>query len=211
MAVTRRWSRTAVDEQPTRDLWQPSANVFDPKRAGGPMKSLLLLPLIAGFAACNPTVSFDVPVEADATIEGASLIESLAGDFGFGGFAQVDLSDTQEFENRDVRKEQVTSAKATLIEVTVKSPDDQDFDFIEKLAFEVEAAEAAKETVAQKTFPKDARTVDLDVEDLELAPYVRSDSFKITTAATASRPRNDTTVHVKLNFNVTATVFAPGE
>lgn len=170
----------------------------------------LLAHVTLALSACNPEVEFDVPAEGDAEIEGASFVENLVGDFGFDGFGRVDVSGTQEFKSNDVRKNQVTEARATLIQLTVSNPSDANFDFVNTIAFSIEAPGVEKKEVAKKTMPKGATTVDLDIDDLDLSPYVRAESFSITSDANAQRPPEDTTLHAKLVMHVKAEVFAEG-
>src|SRR3954468_16655570 len=68
---------------------------------------------------------------ASANIPGATLLESLAGDVGFGGLANFDISQSQELKNQGVKKEQISSVKLTSLTLTVTSPaNGQDFTFL---------------------------------------------------------------------------------
>ena len=52
-----------------------------------------------------------------------------------------------------------------------------------------------------------AKEFTLDLDNLELAPYIRADSVKITTEAKGKRPNNDTTVEVSIVLTLEAIVL----
>ncbi len=158
--------------------------------------------------ACGtPVVSFDVPISAEATFERGNVLEQLLEVFGFEDFANVDLESTREFDNNDVRREQVQSARLTSLNMSIVSPAGANFDWIDELSFFVEASGEAKARAASKTVQDGQAAFACDLDDLELAPYVRASSFAITTEANARRPPQDTTVKVDLQFRISATIL----
>jgi hypothetical protein len=165
--------------------------------------ALLVAVAVAG-VGCVPVVAFDVPLSAETTVEGGGLIEQFLDAFGFGDFANIDVSTTDEFENNDVRREQVTSAKLTALSLTIAAPQGADFDWLDEIAFSVEADGEPDVEVASGVVADDTVAATLDLEDVELAPYVRAPAFAITTDVTARRPPQDTTVRVDLVFSIAA-------
>jgi hypothetical protein len=169
------------------------------------MRALLC---VLALSACNPTIDFDVPIEAETTISGGGLVPELLGAIGFGEFANLDLSNTQEFENNDVRKEQVKVARIKELTLTIVSGDES-FDFLESLSFSVEAPDLQKQRVASKTVPDGVTSFSCDLDDVDVAPYVRAPSMAITTDVDGQQPSSDTTIRVNLLFGVTAEVLGP--
>lgn len=169
-----------------------------------PLLALALLPV-----ACNPTIDFEVPVEGEATIAGGGLVPGLLEAFGLGDFARLDLSNTQEFENNDVAKEQVVNARLRTLTLTIVSGEES-FDFLDSLSFSVEAPDLPREQVASSTVPDDLTTFAADTDDVDIAPYVRAESFAITSEVTGTQPSEDTTIKIELLFDVTAEVIGPG-
>lgn len=167
------------------------------------LASLALCCAVVG-GGCVPVVAFDVPLTAETTVEGGGVLEQFLDAFGFGDFANVDFSSTDEFENNDVRREQVTSARLTALTLTIASPQGADFDWLDEVAFSVDADEQPGVEVASGTIADDAVAATLDLEDVELAPYVRAPGFSITTDVNARRPPQDTTVRVDLVFAIAA-------
>jgi len=167
----------------------------------------VLAPALLGAVAsvgCVPIVAFDVPLSAETTVEGGGVIEQFLDAFGFGDFANVELSSTDEFENNDVRREQVTSARLTALTLTIAAPQGADFDWLDEIAFSVSSDDQPTVEVASGSIADDAVAATLDLEDVELAPWVRAPSFAITTDVTARRPPQDTTVRVDLVFAIAA-------
>jgi len=168
----------------------------------------LLLPVL-GSGCGTPSVSFDVPINAEAEIDGGGggILDPLLGAFGFDGFNNLNLETTKEFENNDVRREQVTSARIKSLNLTIVSPQGANFDFLDEISFSVAAEGEDKALVASKTIDNGLTAVALDLEDVQLAPFVQKSSFAITTQADGNQPPNDTTIQVDLVFGVTAEVF----
>lgn len=172
------------------------------------MRALLLATTILA-SACNPTIDFAVPIEAETTIQGGGLLPDLLNTFGLGELASLDLEASREFENNDVRKEQVVAARLTLLRLSIVEGSDN-FDFIESLSFSVASPDLPKERVASKTVEEGVTTFECDLDDLELAPYVRAPSLELSSAVEGTQPADDTTIKIELNFDVKAEVIGGG-
>jgi|SRR5438067_8819930 len=57
------------------------------------------------------------------------------------------------------------------------------------------------------TIPSGVESIDLTIDDQELAPYAKADSFSITTTGTASVPPQDTTIEADLTLHIVANVL----
>lgn len=168
------------------------------------LPELVVAAALAG-SACIPVVSFDVPLSAETTVEQASLFEEFLS-LGFGDFASIELSTTEEFQNNDVRREQVTAARLTSLTLSIARPQGANFDWLDEIAFSVEADDLTQVDVANATIDDDTVVFSCDLEDVDLAPFVRAPTFAITTTTTARRPPQDTTVRVDMNFAIAAEV-----
>ena len=164
----------------------------------------LLVFLLVCVTACNPTVEFDVDVDSEATVERGSVLEGLLEAFAFGDFVNMDVSSTSEFENHHAEKERVVNARLVRATLTITAPEQQDFDFIEHIAFFVSAPGQPEREVASKQVPRDVRSFELEMPDLDLAPYVRADTMSLTTEVTGRRPSEDTTLRAALRFHIEA-------
>jgi len=170
--------------------------------------SIAALAVIVAATGCGtPVISFEVPVTAETTIARGTVLEQLLDAFGFADFANVDLEDTREFDNNDVRREQVTSARLTALNLSIVSPQGADFDWLDALSFSVAADGQAETRVANKNVADGQSAFSCDLDDVELAPFVRAARFAITTEAEARRPPQDTTIRVDLTFAISAEVL----
>lgn len=165
-------------------------------------RKLCLALLITMLVTCGGSLTkVAVTQTASTTIPGATLFEQLAGNaVGFSGLGNFDIADSQEFKNQGIKREQINSVKLRSVTLTVTSPTSgQDFTFLQSLAFFVEAPGVAKKQVASGgPFASGARTVTLNIDNLELAPYATATSMTFTTTASGRKPNNTTTVEAKI-------------
>lgn len=171
------------------------------------MRHLSRLAPIALLILTGCGATFDVDVESTTTIKSGGLFQNFLSNT-FGDFTSIDLSQSQGFKNAGVEKDQVDSVRLSEAVLTIETPADATFEFLDAISFFVEAEGAPKKRLAFKeNIPNDAKTVVLDLDDLELAPYVTAPSMKVTTEATAHAPQRDTTIKAKLVFAVDPRIF----
>jgi hypothetical protein len=156
-----------------------------------------------GFVTCHGLDRFTVTESTRSEIMGGGLVEQLLPALGL-GFANFDITQNQTLQNQGVTKNQIDSVKMTRLTLTIiDPPSGQDFRFLDGLTFFVSAPGLERAMIASGgPFPSDARTVELTVEDVELAPYVVADRMDITTEARGRRPRQTTTVEATIVLDV---------
>jgi hypothetical protein len=160
---------------------------------------LTSLCLFAG-AACNAT--FDVHVSSKSTVKSGGLFQNLVGST-FGDFSSLDLSQTSDFKNAGVTKNEVDSVKLSKATLKIDSPQGATFEFLDDISFFVETEGQPRQKIAEaKNIPNDATNVDLTVFPVELKPYVTAPKMSVTTESTAHAPQNDTTIEAGLTFTV---------
>jgi hypothetical protein len=176
-----------------------------------PLVRSFLLALCSGVVVfstgCRP--SFDVPVTSESTIQGSSLPGVNLLPFNFANFAALDLSSTSEFKNQGVSKDQVQSVKLKSAVLDVTAPAGGNFDFLKNLEFDVAKSDQdTKVPVAHiTTIAPGSVRLTLDVDDVELGPYVTADAMKVTTKANGTPPNQDTTIKASLVFEVVPKIF----
>lgn len=149
--------------------------------------------------ACGSLTRLSVSQNAHATIPGATLLEQLTGDLSFGGLGNFDISQSAEFKNQGVKKEQINSVKVKTLNLTITSPSNGDFTFLNSLSFFVEAPGVAKKEVAKGgPFTAGQKSVDLTLTGLELAPYATAESMTFTTVANGKKPSTTTEIDAKV-------------
>ena len=63
------------------------------------------------------------------------------------------------------------------------------------------------EIAHRESFPKGQTSIDLILDDVELAPYVKAESFTITTDAKGQSPAKSTGVEADLTLHISASVL----
>jgi hypothetical protein len=159
--------------------------------------------LLAFLATCGKIDQISVSETSRSTIPRGSLLEQFAGDIGFGELVEVDLTESQELQNQGVTKNQIDSVKLTSLSLTIVNPAQGDFTFLDSVEFFVEAPGVERERIARGgPFAAGASSIDLQVDDVELAPYVVSEKMTITTDARGNRPDEDTTIEAQIDLLV---------
>ena len=148
-------------------------------------------------------VTFDVDLDSSVVIEGSPL-GALTGGLGFGGFTDLDFEQEQAFENNDTRKDLVQSAMLKEVTLTIASPNDGNFDWLNSIEFYVEAPDLDRVLVASATIPDGEEIVSLDLENVDLAPYIKAETVTFSSEANGSQPAEDHTVDAVMVVEVTA-------
>ena len=164
--------------------------------------SALLLALCCG---CSSLLSFDVDSSGTTTISGGGL---LAGLPSFTGFNNLSFSQSQQFANNNTNKDHISEARLTRLTLKVTSPTGADLSFLTKIDFFIEAPGQARVHIAGiSPLPAGQSSVDLTLDDRDIASYAKADSFSITTSVTGHSPTSDTTVEADLRLNIHASVL----
>lgn len=165
----------------------------------------LSLLVVTPLSGCSGEVQFSVNYETETTVEGGGLFASVLDLLPvFPGLTSFDVSSQEEFANHDTRKELVKEARLTAFELSITEPAEGDFDFIDEISFYLSAPELDRILVASKTVPRGVRSFSLDVEDTDLAEYVRAESMTFTTEVSGRQPVEDTVVKAALTLDLTA-------
>ena len=161
---------------------------------------LAVVVLLSLLTSCGSLTKISTTQTATATIQGGSLLDLLTGDIGFGNLGNFDITQSQEFKNQGIRKEQLNSVKLRTLTLTITNPPSgQDFTFLQSLSFSVEAPGVAKKEIAKGgPFQAGAKEISLTVLDVELVPYATATSMTFTTTANGKKPANTTTIDAKV-------------
>ncbi len=148
---------------------------------------------------CGGLTKVSSTQSASATIPAGSLVEVLTGDIGFANLGNFDITQSQEFKNQGIKREQINSVKLRTLSLTITAPaNGQDFTFLKSLSFFVEANGLAKKEIARGGPFDGLKEISLTVLDVELAPYAAAPSMTFTTTASGMRPKSETTVLAKV-------------
>jgi hypothetical protein len=150
-------------------------------------------------------VQFDVQESGAAQVPGCIGITCLLGQFGFAGFGSMDLSQSQQWQENNANRSEVSSVMLTSAVLDVTVPDGGDMSFLQQLQFFVSAPDSGTPAlVAQgNSFPAGQSQVSLMPQPgVELSPYVKAPSMTLTTDAQGSQPSQNTTIQASVTFHV---------
>lgn len=174
----------------------------------GPVKNALCGLVLLGLSACADSLDdFDITRVATAKVSGNPL-GSLLGVLALGGFADMKLSDSQEFKNQGVKPHHVDSVKLSRLRLKVTVPaSGQDLTFMKQLSFFAVAKDLPEVRVASGgPFAAGVNTVELTLDGVELKPYVVAEAMSLTTKVDGQAPKQDTTLEATVTLHVDVNV-----
>jgi hypothetical protein len=166
--------------------------------------------LLFSLVACGGNlVTIRVEENVSTTVERGTLLEDFVGDLGFDGFLDMDLTAAAELQNQGVEPEDITSARFEQFDLAATAPEGADLSFLETIALSVASPDLPTERFAHaEEFPEGTARVWLTLDDVDLKPYVVSQSMTIITDVTGHRPSED--VSVDAHFVVAVGVTTAG-
>ena len=157
--------------------------------------------------ACHPTIDFDLTQSGTVAIPGSPLATPLSLTLPIPGLQNVNASNVQGFPSGQTAKDHIQNARAKKITLTATVPQGQTLSFLSSVALSISApGQPTKQFAHLSPFPA-ATTADLQLDDVELAPYLKADSFSVTTAVQGTAQRQDVTIKADLDLGVTASLF----
>jgi len=157
--------------------------------------------------ACHPTIDFDLTESGTGTIPRAPVSIPLSGTLPLPQLQNVNSSNLQGFPSSQTAKDHIQSARAKKITLTATSPAGQTLSFLSSVAFSITApGQPTKQFAHLSPFPNTS-SADLQLDDVELAPYLKADSFSITTAVAGTSQTHDVQIKADLDLGVTANLF----
>jgi hypothetical protein len=158
-------------------------------------------PLCLLFLGCDQIDNIDVDFAADASVPKKTLVDALLGELPLDGFDSMDFE--QRFANQGVSPDQVDSVRLKTFTLTVTSPDEATFDFLDGVSFYASAPGQEEVRVASAAaIPAGARTIELTLDDVELADYATASSMTMRAEVEGSKPDVDTQIHAAVVFDV---------
>lgn len=167
----------------------------------------MFLFFFAGCAAVDSLLTVEISESSQVTVAQGTLVESLLGDLGFGEFVSMNIAESQELANQGVEPGDIEMVTLTVLELEALEPDGADLSFIDSMTFYASSPDIEQVEIASATsFPEAEAVVSFDREDVDLTPYVVSESMTLTTDVNAQRPEQDTLVEARFTLRVKATI-----
>ncbi|HEX8700267.1 MAG TPA: hypothetical protein VF815_15580 [Myxococcaceae bacterium] len=163
------------------------------------MRSASFLPAWAclTLAACSP-VSFDTELRGETTIPTGPPggLNPLNAFPAIGSFAGLNFNENQDFKNQGVQKDEVSSVSAKSVELRLVAPDDADFGFLDTVEFFAQAGDqekrfASKRNIAQLALRAPNPVLKVDVEDVELQPFIAAPTMSILVRGRGRMPEQE--------------------
>lgn len=157
-------------------------------------------------AGCEPG-TFYADLQGETTVKGSPLPDILNAFSPIGSFTNVDFNANQDFQNAGITKDQVRSVTVSAFSLKITSPTTQDFSFLDSISFyakvgETEALIAGKSHIASLDLPAPNPELILDLEPVELQPFVTASAMSIVVRGNGSVPRSDTTIQANVKLKV---------
>ena len=106
---------------------------------------------------------------------------------------------------QNTNKDHIDSARVSRLTVKVVGPSDANLSFISTLELDIQAPNLPLVRIAEiASIPAGATSVDLQIDDQEIAPYAKADSFS---KGSATQPPKDTTLEADLALHIVANVL----
>lgn len=169
--------------------------------------ALATLPVVC-LSGCGAKIAaIEVEESAQTVVEAGTILEDLLGDLGFSDFLNMDITAAEELANQGVEPGDIQEVRLTSFALEALDPNGADLSFLEEMTVSVSAPDEAEALVASAdAFPEGQAAVDFALADLDLAPYVVSQSMSVSTDITGHRPDADTTVEARFTLDVEVTL-----
>lgn len=173
------------------------------------MRKLALLALLAT-AACPGLgqVAFDIDSSGQSTVQGSPLGGLLPAPPAFENFNGAAFAQSQQFQNNNTNKDHISSCRVGKLTLKVVSPAGATLSFLSKIEFYIKTDTLPEVRIAEAlTIPAGATSIDLALDDQQIAAYAKSDTFSITTKGSGTQPPQNTTIEADLTLHIEANVL----
>ncbi|MFN7145427.1 MAG: hypothetical protein ACK4YP_16760 [Myxococcota bacterium] len=153
----------------------------------------------------NELLTIHIEQEGSGVVEGASVLGELLTALTIGGFDDLSVNIEQELANQGVDPGDISAVHVT--ELVLSTPDGEDLSFLDTIAITIVSPGLEEVRIAHaESFPEGVTSVALTLDDVDLTEYVVAESLTVNTEASGTLPAEDTTIHVLMGIDVTATV-----
>ena len=172
---------------------------------------ILLLPTLLFNLSCGDTLenldNIEVPIVTSTTIQKGTTLESVLGGFPqLDAFTRVDISQQQAFSDTGYSIDDVDQVTLEKLTMKITAPDNEnaDLSFLGAMRFYIQANDLPKLEMASATPPqRGEREVSFETIDDDLKSYLLEGGGEITIELDdARRPEVDTTIEIRVIFNV---------
>ena len=155
---------------------------------------------------CSGLIGFDVNSSGQSTIQGSPTGALLPPVFQ--GFNSMSFSQSAQFQNNNTNKDHISACRLTKLTLKVVTPTGGTLTpLLSKIDFFIEAPNLQKIHIAGLNSVPATTSADLQLDDVDIAAYAKSDTFSITTTASGQTPAQTTTIEADLKLHVNASLL----
>ncbi|PCJ66528.1 MAG: hypothetical protein COA58_07045 [Bacteroidetes bacterium] len=163
------------------------------------------------FVACEQdgiSISFNVDYTTEFTID-ANSVTSTGGIPVDINTPSVSTSGSTVYGDNNTNIDKIESAKLKTLSISITAPNDEDFSFISEVKLYVTGQGLSEELVASKSnIDGTATSIDLDVQDVELADHIKAGEFSTRVSVTTNETiTDDVEMKADMQFKITATAL----
>ncbi|WP_299761096.1 hypothetical protein [uncultured Pontibacter sp.] len=167
------------------------------------MMAVLLFAIIA--TACekiDDLLTFYINEEETFTIESGFPLGALIPATPF----TVTTNSEETFKNNKTRAKLVKDVTLNRLELTIKKPEGQNFDFLKRIELYISSEDQPEVRIAYlDEVPTGSSVLKLKSTNAKLDEYIKSNNYTIRTQAEISKPiTEDITIKADMRFKVTA-------
>ncbi len=172
-------------------------------------KTLAITLLILTFVSCDKIdelTKFNIDYTTNFTIQATTL---LGTPFDI-VTPETTTNSESEFENNNTNSNLVESVKLTTLRLDLQTPASGDFDFLNEIFIYITADGLPEQLIASKVgIPENgARSLTLDIENVELEEYIKKDSYRLRTETTTDQTiESDHEIEIYTKFKVDAEIL----
>ncbi|MEM6349065.1 MAG: hypothetical protein AAF927_34580, partial [Bacteroidota bacterium] len=147
------------------------------------MRKYLVLPVLALFLSLYSCEKLSEFTQFNLNYTASVTVPATVGvDLPFDLFTpDIETNSETEFETEKTSKDLLEEVKLTKLDLTITSPTDADFDFLETITVYLAAEGLPEIAIATKDMVEDGitETLSLDVIEDDLKDYIKTDGFKL--------------------------------
>lgn len=187
---------------------QIAARAAHGRYTGRVKRPLAAVTFVLVLATCSDIDNVEVEATGQAMIPRGTVVDQLLSDLEFAGFDNVEISESQELINEGYTEDDIDSVRIQRMTLTVTAPAGGNLDFIDDIAFFVEAEGLPRVEIGRlDPVPAGQSAVDVVVDaSVELRPYVVAPVMTVTSEGSGMRPDQDTSIDAYLLFDVDVNV-----
>ncbi len=171
------------------------------------MKKLIFPLIIAcvGLMACEEdgiNVSFNVDYSTNYTLDKAAVIGTTIDATS----PEIQTNTSDVFTDNNTNLDKIEGAKFNNLTISITAPAGEDFSFVNEVKVYIKGLGMSEELIASKSdIDQAATSIEMDVEDVNLAEHVKSGAFTLRTSVLNDEAlENDLDLQADMQLKVTA-------